>query len=298
MSQRDELFRYLAKSSGKCNALMISQALLEAANNKAALELELVAAFDSMGFDAVPLGGPGKPDGLAESSLSGTKDGRRRAYKVSLEAKSKEQPGKKVTAKTVGVSAIARQRNDYDCEHAVVVGPDFPTTQGEQSALVKEIKDDRDKDGKTITLIRISDMEKLVRLVPAKRISLDRIRELLLTCTTPEESAVWINKIAEAQLERPPYSEILETIEAEQRDMKEETIKYSNVQTRLRLEKKLTLTESELIELCKALSKMAPNYVFARRGTVEIQTKPAKILEAIRATIHDYPKNEQATIKS
>jgi hypothetical protein len=39
---------------------------------------------------------------------------------------------------------------------------------------------------------------------------------------------------------------------------------------------------------------MAPEYVFARQRTVEILTRPEKILDAIRATIHEYPKNEQA----
>jgi hypothetical protein len=296
LAQRDELLRYLARSTGKRNALMISQALQEASTNKSSLELELVSAFDSMGFDAVPLGGSGKPDGLAQCSLSATKDGRIRSYKVSLEAKSKEQVGKKVTAKSVGVSTIARQRNDFGCDHAVVVGPDFPTTEGENSALAKEIKDDHEKDGKTITLIRVADMAKLVRLVPLKRLSLERIRSLFLTCVTPEQSAQWIDGIANEQLDRPPYKEILEAIAAEQKDMQEETIKYSNVQTRLRIESKLTLNQVELIELCKALSRMAPEYVFARTNTIEIQTKPKKILDAIRATINDYPKDEQPTV--
>jgi hypothetical protein len=235
LTQRDELLRYLARSTGKRNALMISQDLLEASNNKDALERELVAAFDSMGFDAVPLGGPNRPDGLAGCSLSGAKNGHARAYKVSLEAKSKEQPGKKVAAKSVGVSAIARQRNDFECDHAVVVGPDFPTSQGEESALVKEIKDDRAKDGKTITLVRVTDMAKLVRLVPAKRVSLDRIRSLFETCITPEESANRIETLAKEELDRPPYRQILDAIAAEQKDLKEETVKYSNVQTRLRI---------------------------------------------------------------
>ncbi|MFO1003864.1 MAG: hypothetical protein U0936_26330 [Planctomycetaceae bacterium] len=63
-----------------------------------------------------------------------------------------------------------RQRNDYQAQYAVVVGPDFPTTTGEVSAATKEMRDDREhnkKDGKGITLIRIEDMARLVRLVPA-----------------------------------------------------------------------------------------------------------------------------------
>jgi hypothetical protein len=274
---------------------MISHDLLHASTNKSALELELVAAFDSMGFDAIPLGGSGRADGLATCTLT-AKDGHARSYKVSLEAKSKEHLGTKVTAKSVGVSAIARQRNDLECEHAVVVGPDFPTTEGEKSALVKEIRDDNLKAGKTITLIRVSDLAKLVRLVPLKRISLERLRSLFQTCVTPEQSADWVESIGKEQFERPPYAEILEAIAAEQKAMTGETIKYSNVQTNLRLQKNLQLSQVELVDHCKALSRMAPEYVFARTHTVEIQTKPQKILDAIRATIGDYPKNEQPTL--
>ena len=291
ITQRDELLRYLARSTGKRNALLVSQDLEEAATNKDALEQELVVAFDSMGFDAVPLGGPGRADGLAECSLAATKDGPQ-SYKVSLEAKSKLEPGAKVTAKSVGVSTVARQRNKLECEHAEVVGPDFPTTQGEESALVQEIKDDHAKDGKTITLVRVKDMAKLVRLVPAKRIGLHRIRELFQTCITPEESAAWIDRIAKEPVAHSPYREILEAIAAEQKEMKEDTVKYSNVQTHLRLKKKIVLQEQELIELCRALSRMAPEYVFARQRTVEISTRPDKIIEAIGSTIRQYPTEE------
>ena len=142
LSRRDEVLRFLARSTGKRNARTIAQDLIDAAGDKNALEAALVSVFDSMNFDAVPLGGPKKPDGLAAARLAGDSKGKPHRYKVSLEAKSKEKEGAKVSAKTVGVSGIARQRDDYECDHAAVVGPDFPTSDGELSALVKEIKKD------------------------------------------------------------------------------------------------------------------------------------------------------------
>src|SRR2546422_466869 len=102
---------------------------------------------------------------------------------------------------------------------------------------------------RTITLVRVKDMAKLVRLVPAKRIGLDRIRELFQTCITPEASAAWIDRIAQEPVVYSPYREILDAIAAEQKEMKEDTVKYSNVQTHLRLKKKIVLSEQELIEL-------------------------------------------------
>jgi hypothetical protein len=43
---------------------------MDASVDKDALEKMLVAAFDSMGFDSVPLGGSNKPDGFAEARLA------------------------------------------------------------------------------------------------------------------------------------------------------------------------------------------------------------------------------------
>src|SRR2546425_2168157 len=54
LARRDELLRYLARSSGKRTARMVAQALADAATDQYKLEVELVAAFDSMGFEAIP----------------------------------------------------------------------------------------------------------------------------------------------------------------------------------------------------------------------------------------------------
>ena len=144
MAQRDQLLRYLARSSGKRSARLIAQAIEDAVTDKTKLELELVASFDSMGFDAVPLGGQGKPDGKADANLAG-RDGKLERYSVSLEAKSKEKEGSIVRNEDVKVSAIRRHRDDYDCDHALVVGPDFATKKGDRAALIQEIKDERKK---------------------------------------------------------------------------------------------------------------------------------------------------------
>lgn len=298
LAQRDELLRALSRSTGKRNARLVAQALLDASTNQNVLETELVASFDSMGFEnAVKIGGAGKPDGLAEARLGATEAGTAQSYKLTLEAKSKDAPGTKVSAKGVGVSGIARHRDDYDADFAVVVGPDFPTGRMENSALSKELEADRKSNpGRGITLIRIEDMARLVRLVPAKRIGLQRLRELFKSCSLPEQAKEWIDGIANEQMERPPYKEVLEVIAGEQRDMPSQAIEYGNVVTRLRVEKELTMSRTEVVELCRALAKMAPGFVFARQNTVELTQRPDKVLDAIRVAIREYPEEEQRTI--
>lgn len=298
LAQRDELLRALSRSTGKRNARLVAQALLDASTNQDVLETELVAAFDSMGFEnAIKIGGAGKPDGLAEARLGATEAGDAQSFKVTLEAKSKEAPGTKVSAKSVGVSGIARHRQDYKADFAVVVGPDFPTGTKENSALSKELEADRKNNpGRGITLVRIEDMAQLVRLVPAKRIGLQRLRELFTSCSLPEQGKKWIDGIANEQMERPPYKEVLEVIAGEQRDMPSQAIEYGNVVTRLRVEKALNMSRAEVVDLCRALAKMAPGFLFARQSTVELTQRPDKVLEAIRAAIREYPEQEQRTI--
>ncbi len=89
------------------------------------LEIEVVEAFRSLGYDSTRVGGKGKPDGVAKAHLSPGTDGKPRRYAVSLEAKSKKKEGSKLKTKTFGVSAIARQRDESQCEHAIVVAPGF-----------------------------------------------------------------------------------------------------------------------------------------------------------------------------
>ncbi|MCH8997510.1 MAG: hypothetical protein IID48_04500, partial [Proteobacteria bacterium] len=193
--ERDELLRHLARSSGRRTALMVSQDLQNARNDANQLEEELVAAFEKLGFEVVRIGGPKKPDGKASAHLGADEDGNPKRYAVSLEAKSKIKEGTKVSAKSVNISGIARQRDDFQCQHAIVVGPDFPSSKQEASALATEIAGDREKyqdnpksNQKTITLMRIVDLAKLVRLAPIKHINPSRLRGLFIDCSTPEES--------------------------------------------------------------------------------------------------------------
>jgi hypothetical protein len=298
ITRRDEALRYLARSTGKRNARVIAQDLLDASTNKDALEGALVASFDSMGFDAVPLGGPGKPDGLAAARLAGDSKGKPHRYKVSLEAKSKEKEGTKVSAKTMGVSAIARQRGDHNCDHALVAGPDFPTTAAERSALVQEIKSERKSSGKTITLIRLADLARLVRLVPLKRIGLTRIRELFDSCTTPEESKAWVDKLATEPVAKVQYKLILETIWALQSERPNEAVEYSGLAVALQKgSKPLTIAKVELIEICRAMSRMAPQMLAARTNSVELSQRPDNVLALIGSVIAEYPEDETKGVK-
>ena len=184
LSARDQLLRNLTNESGRRSALSLANALSEARNSPDRLEKAVCDAFGSLGFDVTPLGKRGEPDGVAAAHLSADEQGRSRHYRVSLEAKSKETPGATVSAKGVAIATVAQHRDKRDCDHAVVVGPAFPTSGGDSSALGEQIKADREKSraagsAKSITLITVDDLARLVRLRPVKQTGLQKLRELV-----------------------------------------------------------------------------------------------------------------------
>jgi len=290
LSVRDQLLRNLANETGRKSALSVSNTLLEARNNPNDLEARLCDAFDSLGFVVTRIGGKGKPDGVGSAYPSADGSNRPRNYSVSLEAKSKERDDAKVSAKTVNVSAIARQRDQYKCEHALVVGPAFPTTAAETSALGIEIKTDRENstakgEAKTVTLMNIEDLAWLVRLAPIKQLGFLKIRELFQTCSLPQDCHKWLEEIAAAMVKKPPYREIIDAIHHQQVRFKRTSVQFSALRVALDSGTKPIHfeTDQELAELCNAMRAMAPRFISTTSTTVELDQSPANVLAAIES---------------
>ena len=300
LSARDELLRNLTNESGRQSALSLANALSEARNSPDQLEKAVCDAFRSLGFDVTPLGNKGEPDGVAAAHLSADERGKPRHYKVSLEAKSKETPGTTVSARSVGIATVVQHRDKRECEHAIVVGPAFPTSGGDTSALGGQIKAEREKSmasgaAKTITLITVDDLAGLVRLRPVKQVGLQKLRELFQNCSLPEESAAWVESIRQTAVDRPPYRKIVETIETLQEKYKEASADYSALRIEL---SHLTPpveyeTNEDLFELCRGMAQMAPGAMYASSGTVELDQSAENVVAAIEAAMQDYPLDEQ-----
>ena len=295
LGRRDELLRQFVRSSARRTAGMIALALTEARDNDDRLEEEMRAAFEAMGFaNVIRIGGKGKPDGTAEAHLAAAEDGAVQRYKVGLEAKS----GQPVSAHRLNVSGIARHMKDYNCNHHLVIGNGFATSTGEDSASVREIRDHKESSGKTITLMHIDDLARLVRIVSSRRIGgLRRLRELFRSCTTPEECKEWVDAIAREKPDNWPYRDILETIWHLAQEQPYEAVEYAAVETELRHRPKpVKISKRDLIECCKAMQVMVRGVVFARENTVEIDRRPDLILDDIRAAVGEYPEEERRTI--
>jgi hypothetical protein len=285
----------MLSESGQKTPFSIAIAIRNARNNADALEEMICEGFRSLGFEVTPIGGAGKPDGVANALLAADDKGNPQHFSVSIEAKSKERDSGKVAAGTVKVSTIARHRDNYKCQHAIVVGRDFPTTKGDSSALASEMQTDRKRtkdagDERSITLITIDDLARLVRMRPVKRIGLRALRDFLLKCSLPQESKTWIDDLERKRIAKPPYSKIINTIEALHKKSKKRAVKYAALSNELsHLSPPINYeSDDELIELCKAMAQMAPNMIYARSDMVELDQSAANILAEIENATKEY----------
>ena len=265
--------------------MTIANAIRDAATDRNALERELRAAFESFGFEVSGTAKSGEPDGIAVAHLGGSEKGKN-SYRVSLEAKSKEREGAKVAAKTVGVSTVARHRDDkrYQCDHAFVLGPDFPKTQTEVSSLKAELVADAVKNApKTITCCKVEDFALLLEIYPLKRLNLSNFRELLFNCRTPEETAKQIDDWRNKTIEKPPYPQILQELWKLQQDQSDEAVAYAAVKTRLRDNCSLSMTTAQIEEHCKAMEMMTgSSYITAGSNYVEMTVPPDQVIRFLK----------------
>ncbi|UYV12796.1 MAG: ATP-binding protein [Phycisphaera sp.] len=290
MSARDQLLRFVAQDSGRRTALTVANSLRNAKNDVNRLEIEVVEAFRSLGFEATRVGGNGKPDGVAKAPLAADGSNQPRRYAVTLEAKSKQKEGARLKTRAFSPSAIARHRDEAQCEHAMVVAPAFSHTPGNESALAKEIKADRENSAakgepRTITAIHIEDLARLVQLRPVKRLGLARIREMLQTCSLPEECKAWVDSVEEEPVEIPPYAQVVNAIHGLQKDYEMAAVEYGALRVALGKDKPSykVRTNDELIELCKGMATMTGGEISANQRTVELNQSPENVLAAIES---------------
>jgi hypothetical protein len=295
LTARDQLLRTLANQSGHQSPMAVARALQEARNNPDLLEQRLASAFTSLGCDSKPIGGKGRADGIAIAPLSADSKGNPRQYGVTLEAKSKKKDVGKVAASTVDIAAVVRHRKHEDCQHAIVVGRDFPAA--ETSALLEHIKDDREKtlalgEQKTITLITIDDLAELVRLRPLKQIGLQTLRGLF-QCCTPQECHDWIETIRATNVKKPPYKKIIDAISDQQKRFQKNAVKFAALRVALsNLNPTIHYdTDSELADLCKAMAQMSNGTMSVTSETVELDQSPANVLAEIEAATRELEDN-------
>lgn len=272
LSKRDNFLRELVYSSDRLSAPLVAQMLKDAAGDDKGLENALAKAFRSLGFDVIPMGKPGEPDGLATANLGVRQDVNGIArYSIAYDAKST----KNNTVKTGNVNSagLTRHRIKYKADYAVVVGKKFSDERDEESAVIEEAR----QQTKT-TLITIEDFARLIETAATKRLGLHKLRDLFETCVSPEESRSWIDKFISEEVPIPPIPEILDAIYSLQTTTNE-SVQIAEI--KWQSERLNKLSKPEIKAWLQSIAALVPEYVSIIGDVVELQMSPERVLSEI-----------------
>lgn len=283
IQKRDQTLREIA-SSDKNNPATVAQMIADSQQDAGELEDAVVAAFNCLGFDAVRIGGNGKPDGIAQAHL-GTSDGQTSSYTVTLEAKSTSHP--KVSSGNISVSNIDNHRSAYNALYAAVIAVEYQGKDDENSVINTEAK----KFAEYVTLLTTSDLIKLVTISGPKQISLAQLKDFFESCATPNESTKWIASMESMNVETPPYIEILETAYRMQKQDSERPTLSSIRVTNETLKKTGIRQIKDWVEI---LQRQLPSFISLDGEVVSLNTSPEKIMKELQKINSNLPVEYRA----
>ncbi len=269
--KKDQTLRAIA-SNDKNNPATVAQMIADSEQNADGLEEAVVAAFHCLGFDAVRVGGKGKPDGIAYAHL-GSSDGADSSYIITLEAKSTKHS--KASSGNISVSNIDNHRQANNAQYAVVVAPDYQGKDDESSVINTEAR----KFSEHVTLLTTSDLITLVTISGPKQISLVRLQDFFKTCATPAESAKWIADAKASAVVKPPYLDIIETA---YRMQKEDTERPTISSMRFANESLKVYGNKKIEGWVEILTRQLPGFISLDDGVVSLNTSPDKIRKALQ----------------
>lgn len=290
MRRRDRFLRELVYSQ-QLAAPLVAEYLKESVSKPNDLERAVAAGLSSLGFEVSPLGGKGKPDGLAHARLGYTsEDAASKAdYLITWDSKSSGKD--RVQAHTVGAAGIARHRVDYSANYSLVVAPGFANPEDETGALLKEAR------AQQITLMTIEDFTELVLVAATRQLGFSKLKTLFETCRSPKESHDWIRKVAAEDISGGPLPEILDAIWQLQKDSVD-PVKFAAVKMQNPALK--PYREREIREWMEAVRRLAGGYVTIQGDVVRLEINPEKILKTIRRLSSKLPVHlqHQAMVQS
>jgi hypothetical protein len=215
------------------------------------------------------------------------------SYKITYDAKStkheREQTG------NIKMAGIVRHRKDHKADFSVVIARDFQDTGGEQSAVIKEARQ------QVVTLIRTEDLARLVEIAAVRRLGLDRLRNLFETCITPDETRNWIDNLIQEPTEMTPIPLIVQTV-YELQEQLPHPVDVSAVFMSLMHKNALSgiKNNSQIRDWIEAVSRLVPEYLSLHDNIISLNTKPDLLLKQLAVNLRDMPTNphREAMLKS
>jgi len=287
LERRDQFLRFLVREKPR-SVMIIAEQIRESVASESGLEEASHSAFRALGFEVLPLGGSGKPDGLATAVLAvryGDQTGKleTRSYSVTYDAKSTGH--EKVKSGDIRMSTVDRHRDDYKADYAAVIGSDFETTTlGEKSKAVKEAKK------ANVTLIRARDFARLVEASGVKPLSLSELENLFETCRSPEEAHGWISKFCSDQRTLPDIGAMLERIYKLQKEHPADPPSIGAIKHSPKVGEPLDAPEWQIKDWLYALSRLLPGLIFVYGDRVELNSKPEIVIYRFQQSLQRITK--------
>jgi len=279
MKKRDATFKELAFSDRESTPA-VAMLLKDSLSNPTGLENAVYRALLALGFETSQIGGPNKPDGKADAILGYDEFSKSRNYSLTFDAKSTNK--KVIAAGTSHLSALKRHQSTYEADYCIEVAIGYQGETDPNSAISVEAIMQK------VTVIKASDLVRLMFLATPKQIGLDKLRDLFETCYAPYQVKEWIDNIQNIETEVPPYFDIVDVIyELQKFDSEPPTVSVVRTELNRKLSKKFS--SSEVKEQIKILQALVPGCVSLENEFVGTQVKPETIKSRITSLLSNIP---------
>jgi hypothetical protein len=250
--------------------MAVAKSIRESTTSQFDLEVASVDGFRTLGFEAIHLGGSGKPDGFATAHLGIAAHG---SYSITIDAKSSQD--EVAQSGNLGLATVSRHRREYKAKYSVVIAPGYQDREGNESKAVKEAQEQQ------VCLIRAADLADLVATSAVKPVSLARLEELFGRCAC-SETTEWIKSLKEENPPAPTIQVILRTVwKMQQEDPKDApqigAIKYAEPSL-------MSYSNDEIKSWIQALSRLQPELVVVEGDKIQLnQTTENIVTQCVKA---------------
>lgn len=219
LSNRDKVLRVVAGDEPSTAAEVI-RLLKSALTHDTALERAVGMAFRVLGFEYERRGGnAGGADGVLYARL-GRSTGNDELSDFKVVYDSKQTNSISVPADKISLASLEEFRIEEQAQYGFFLAVRYDGEDNPDSKLNRMIRTAA-QEGKRLTILRVSDLQKLVELHYRYGVTLSQMRELFENCHSPLEVTEWLAKLEHelTTLEpRVPLQRLLETLERAKQD--------------------------------------------------------------------------------
>lgn len=289
VKMRDEILRQLAFSD-KERIPAVTQLLLDSLSDATGLENAVYRALVALGFEAVPIGGNGKPDGFATAFLGYNADSTPKKYTLTYDAKSTSN--KKIQAGTARLSGLKRHQTDYNADYCFEVSIGYEGEDDIDSAISKEAIQQQ------ITVIKAKDFAQLLLYSIPNQLGLSQLEDLFKTCYAPKHVSEWIANFINNTPEKAPYYDIIDTVyELQKTDTEPPTLSVIRIKINEKLSK--CFSSDNIKTYLQALENIIPGMFHFDGQYAYVEGTPEVVKERISSAItKDFPVGIQDIFKA